>query len=177
MALKSKIVQKIQALQARANAICRICPDGRSGNCRGAHCVEIIRIVGEIDPLVTEFFRIELTEKRRLARLKQAPPVWQRLLPLEFPSGYALSPEEAGSAFPDEIELSSLPEVLPEPGLPLQPLYEGGIGYKLLELHCFREELPVREKGSRAARLRRGRLRIQRAKGRGIRLRVAGSKE
>jgi hypothetical protein len=93
MTTKAKVAKRIRDLQAQADAICRACSMIGSSGCAGPNCREITNVINEIDPLVTEYFRIELLEKRRAARLAERPPLWQCLLPLEISAGGQGSPE------------------------------------------------------------------------------------
>jgi len=63
---KSMLAYKIQQLQNAAASLCRSCKHNDSGACSGAKCRAVMRILHELDPLVSAYFRLEITEKRLL---------------------------------------------------------------------------------------------------------------
>lgn len=81
MGLKPRVGKAIVALQQRARAICEACPFKGQPGCQGAQCTRVSLVVSQIDSLVSEYFRLELEEKREALRGSPARSVWQRQLP------------------------------------------------------------------------------------------------
>lgn len=86
---KTKLSAQIHALQLQAAEVCQACQQMSATVCEGPVCPDIVRIVSEIDPLVCEYFRLELVEKRVSAHADTAYRFWQRLLPLSALSAEA----------------------------------------------------------------------------------------
>ncbi len=82
MTNKSKLANIIRCLQLEAAAVCDACARTDTSACKGAVCPDIVRIVAEIDPLVSEYFRLELIEKHPAPDAAVDFRFWQRLLPM-----------------------------------------------------------------------------------------------
>lgn len=114
METKSKVANRIQALQEKARAICGRCARKGTRECPGARCTDILHVVDEIDPLVSEYFRLELAEKRRATSR-----VWQRRLP--FGMGVrevTVKPVEHAGKEPVKVGLLSFAEAVAEVAAP-----------------------------------------------------------
>jgi hypothetical protein len=81
MGSKSKLAKAIVALQQRATAICDACQFKGERECQGALCNRVLTTVRRIDSLVSEYFRLELEERRGALRHAGHRLVWQRQLP------------------------------------------------------------------------------------------------
>lgn len=119
---KSRINARIQALQSKAAAICRRCAHREAPNCRGPRCEDILRVVDEIDPLISEYLRLDLAEMhQRGETVKEAPfTVWQRLLPLSASSARVAAARSSTPSW-EEIELAPQEDADGVTAVPLGP--------------------------------------------------------